>query len=96
MPDTHKQESVLLQELRYIRAELQQLNKHRLLVVNNSLKRALFFAMLKGIATGFGTVLGATLIVSWFVYLLSHIEFIPIIGDWVRIILEEVQGGKPG
>ena len=87
-------EQALLAELRQIRAELEQLNRHRLLVANNSYKKALLFSIMKGVATGFGTVLGATLIVSWFLYLLSQMEFIPVIGDWVRLILHEVQAGK--
>lgn len=89
-------EKEFLIELRQIRKILAQLNRHPFLVAHHSLKKAFFLSVMKGIATGFGTVLGATLVVSWFLYLLSHIEVIPIVGDWVRLIIQEVQVGHPG
>ncbi|MBF0583322.1 MAG: hypothetical protein HQL80_03695 [Magnetococcales bacterium] len=97
MPDPNEPlDNAALVGLRRIRQLLEALNHHPLLVAHQSLRQTLFFAILKGLATGFGTVLGATLLVSWFLYLLSHVEFVPIIGDWVRMIIQQVQVGKPG
>ena len=46
---------------------------------------------LKGAAFGLGSVVGATVVVSLLVYLISQIELLPIIGEWVRAVLDVVK-----
>ena len=45
---------------------------------------------MKGAAFGLGSVIGATVFVSLIIYLLSQVAFLPIIGEWIKIILEEI------
>ena len=45
----------------------------------------------RGLAMGLGTVAGATLLVSVAAYLLSQVDWIPILGDWAARIAEEIQ-----
>jgi len=52
------------------------------MVVNN---------FLGGLAWGFGTVLGATLIVALVIFILSKLGTVPIIGDFVSDILQSLQ-----
>ena len=59
--------------------------------VHRSRKKMLLDNFAGGIAWGFGTVIGGTLVILLIGYLLSKVELIPIIGDWVRAITEEVQ-----
>lgn len=59
---------------------------NRLLAKSASLK----YAFLRGLATGFGGILGATLVVGVFVWGLSRLEFIPIIGTFVSQITDFV------
>ena len=40
---------------------------------------------------GLGTVVGATLLLSVLIWTLSQIEFIPIIGEWARQVIDIVQ-----
>ena len=40
---------------------------------------------------GFGTVVGATILVSIAAYLLAQIDCVPIIGDWASHIATEIQ-----
>lgn len=84
-------EEEILTELRRVRIDLHNLRRAKLIRVYDSLPRFLFYNLLRGIAIGFGTVVGATILVSVFVYLLSGIEFIPLIGDWVGDIVQQVQ-----
>jgi hypothetical protein len=49
---------------------------------------------LGGLAWGFGTVLGATVVVGLVVLLLSKLNGIPIIGDFFSSILQSIQGTK--
>lgn len=81
----------LLDEMRRMRSDLHRIERSRLLRVYDSMPRFLLYNVLRGIAIGFGTVVGATLVVSLFIYLLSGIELIPLIGDWVGDIVRQVQ-----
>ena len=81
----------LEEEIAALRAELQVLNAHRYLHIQNSRWRMMGHAFLRGLATGLGTVVGATVLVSIMVYALSQIDFIPIVGDWATRIADEIQ-----
>ncbi|MEM7292220.1 MAG: DUF5665 domain-containing protein [Pseudomonadota bacterium] len=81
----------LLNEARAIRLELEKLRVHRLLQTYDSTPRLLWLMFLKGVAFGLGSFVGATIVVSIVIYLLGQIEFIPIIGEWVRAILDTVK-----
>nr|WP_242509616.1 DUF5665 domain-containing protein [Rhodovulum imhoffii] len=72
------------------------MNQHRFIRVHNSIWRLMGVQVLRGLAMGFGTVAGGTIIVSAIAYSLSQIDFIPIIGDWASEIAREIQSGiKP-
>ncbi len=45
----------------------------------------------RGIAGGFGIFIGATLVASLFVYMLTQWEAVPVIGEFVKRILEYIQ-----
>jgi hypothetical protein len=55
----------------------------------------LWFQFSKGLAFGLGSVIGATIVVSLVVSFLSQTEFIPIIGEWAKEIMIEVQQDVP-
>ncbi|GGE53489.1 DUF5665 domain-containing protein [Actibacterium pelagium] len=92
MPDQPDENPDLTQDLRALQEEVQLLNQHRYLRIMNSTPRMLWFSFLRGLATGLGTVVGATFLVSVMLYFLSQIELIPIIGDWAKQIAAEIQG----
>jgi hypothetical protein len=45
----------------------------------------------RGIAGGFGIFLGATLVAGVFVYILTQWEAVPVIGEFVKRVLEYIQ-----
>lgn len=77
--------------------ELETLNKHRFVRVHNSLWRLILFQFTRGLAFGLGSVLGASILVSLLVWWLSQFEFIPIIGDYAKQVIEwiEIPGAGP-
>lgn len=85
----------LHEQCKQINEQLEMLNHHNLVVTYNSIPRFIWFSLLKGMAVGLGSVLGATVVLSALVFLLSQIEVIPIIGEWVSSILEVVKGETP-
>lgn len=77
-------------ELKALQAELHQLNAHRFVRIHNSIWRLISFQFIRGLAFGLGSVIGATILVSALVYSLSSINFIPIIGEWAKEIVEMI------
>lgn len=69
-------------------AELETLNSHRFIRVHNSLWRLVLFQFTRGLAFGLGSVLGASILVSLLVWWLSQFEFIPIVGDFTKQLIE--------
>ncbi len=89
--DSNDQLNKILLSLKKIERALEHVNSHKLMEIYNSIPKLLFYQFMKGIVFGLGSVLGATIVVSILVYLLSQIEFVPIIGEWVKHISEEIQ-----
>lgn len=58
-----------------------------------STAKVLLNNFLGGLAWGFGTVLGATVVVALVLFMLSKLDTVPIIGDFINNILEEIQQG---
>ena len=94
MPETQNHETGLMQELVALRAEIRRLNQNRYVRLYNSPMRLLGFQFARGLAFGLGSVLGATVLVSIAVYILSGIDFLPIIGDWASEIARQIQEPK--
>jgi hypothetical protein len=80
-----------MNELEEIRKALNTLNEHKFVRLYNSTYKLLWFQFLKGLAFGLGSVLGATIVVSLLVSTLAQIEFVPIIGEWAKEIMVEIQ-----
>lgn len=70
--------------------EVEILNQHRFVRMHNSFFRMIGFQFLRGLALGLGTVVGATALVSIVAYWLSQFEFVPIIGEWVKQIADQI------
>lgn len=51
----------------------------------------MWYALLKGLMLGFGSVLGGTVLVAVALFLLSKIEFIPILGEFIQKIITQIQ-----
>ena len=92
----------LKHEIAALHKELERLNNHRFIRVQNSVPRLIGFQFLRGLALGLGTVVGASVLVSIVGYFLAQIDFLPIIGDWAASIAEQIgeeiredQGAEP-
>jgi len=79
--------TLLVAEMAELKAELKRLNKHRFIAIHNSIPRLVAFQFVRGLAFGLGTVVGATILVSIVGYLLSSVDFIPIIGEWAAEVI---------
>ena len=78
-------------EIKKLSETIKSLNNNNLFKIYNSTKKILFISFLKGLASGLGWIIGATILVSLLTYILSQIEFIPILGDIVSQLIEEIE-----
>ncbi len=85
----------LHKDLVLLRQEVARLNAHRFVRIHNSVIMLLLFQLLRGMAFGLGTLLGATLLVSIIVYSLSSIDFIPVIGEWASEVVDIITNRPP-
>lgn len=76
--------------LEKLTAEVEKLNQHRFIRIQNSVWRMMLFQLARGLAFGLGSVLGATIVVSILAWFISQIEFIPLIGNWASEILKQI------
>lgn len=89
-PDT-----TLVKEVQALRAEVTRLNEQRYFRVESSLPQVAFWNLVRGLAWGLGSVIGATLLISFLVQALGSIDFIPVLGEWGQRLIEEIQQGNP-
>ena len=52
-------------------------------------------SFVRGILTGLGSVIGATLVVGLIAFLLRNINIVPIVGDWLSDIFTHVLNNLP-
>ena len=79
-------------EIKKLSEAIKSLNNNNIFKIYNSIKKILFISFLKGLASGLGWIIGATILVSLLTYILSQIEFIPILGDIVSQLIKEIEG----
>ena len=92
MSDTPRNETEALDRLSNA---IETLNDQRIIRIQNSTWSILGYQFIRGLAFGLGSVIGATILVSVLVLMLSQIEFIPIIGEWATRIMQEINGARP-
>ena len=78
-------------EIKKLSEAIKSLNNNNIFKIYNSTKKILFISFLKGLASGLGWIIGATILVSILTFALSQIQFIPILGEWVSKLITEIQ-----
>lgn len=81
----------LVEEVRAVRDEMRRLNEKRFFRIESSLWRVASWSLVRGLAFGLGSVLGATILLSVLVTMLASIDFIPVLGDLAQRLIEEIQ-----
>tara|TARA_A100001011_G_scaffold340844_1_gene373289 strand:- start:1987 stop:2274 length:288 start_codon:yes stop_codon:yes gene_type:complete len=78
-------------EVKELKDAIKNFNNHNFFKIYNSIRTILYVSFLKGLVSGLGWILGATILVSLLTYTLSQIEFIPILGDLVSQLISEIE-----
>ena len=78
-------------EIDKLEKTIKDLSKHNFFTIHSSYFKIILISLIRGLASGLGWVLGATILVSFLTYTLSQIEFIPILGELVSQLIKEIQ-----
>ena len=89
-PTKTSTEIQLTKEVKSLTKEVKKLKDLEFVRILKHPWKFLWLAFLKGLMVGFGSVLGATVLVAVFIYIISKVSFVPVIGDFVEDIIEEI------
>lgn len=81
-------------EITALTKELQKLNTHRFITIQNSMWRMVGYQFLRGLAFGLGTLMGASVLVSIIAWWASQFSFIPVIGEWMNLLVLEMNSAR--
>lgn len=81
----------LTKQVKELTKEIGKLKSMEFIQVFKHPWKFLWFSFLKGLMVGFGSVLGASVLVGLFIFLLGQISFVPYLGDFVEDIISQVQ-----
>ncbi|GLQ35734.1 hypothetical protein GCM10007939_20170 [Amylibacter marinus] len=84
----------MTREIRALRSEVIALNSHKFVRAHDSWLGLILFQLVRGLAFGLGSVIGATLLIALLVSFLQQIDFIPVIGNWATEVLEIIQAPR--
>ncbi len=83
-------EKELTKDLADLTKQIRRLKDLEFVQVLKKPRRMLWLSFLKGVAVGFGSVIGASLVVGVFIFVLSKLSLVPVIGDAVTSVLQEI------
>ncbi len=89
-------EEDLEREIKELREAIQALNDQKFMRMHSTWWRFMLTNIFRGLFVGLGSVIGATVLLYFFIQFLSNIDFIPIVGEWAREIVDIINGnGTP-
>jgi len=85
-PELEKLNGELVRELRLLNRQLERFNRKR---------RYVLLSLTGGMARGFGAALGATLIFAVALALLTRLDSVPVVGEYVTNVIQFVKQNSP-
>jgi len=80
----------LIKEMNNLSKEVGNLKRLEFVKILKHPWKFLWLSFLKGLMVGFGSVLGASVLVAIFVYIIAQISLVPILGDFVDDLFSEI------
>lgn len=83
-------DKALINEMKSLSKEVRKLKNLEFVKILKHPWKFMWFSFLKGLMVGFGSVLGASVLVAIFIYIIAQISFVPILGDFVDDLFQEL------
>ena len=93
--EENQQLTGLTSEVRKLRELLENLRLQQYIRALLNTRRIAWMSFLSGILSGLGAVIGATVVLTLLVYILSRLEVLPHIGKFIAEIVKIVKQQKP-
>ena len=90
-----KDMKILSKEVKSLTKEVRKLKDLEYLKVFKHPWKFMGFSLLKGMMVGLGSVLGASVLVAVGIYILAQISFVPIVGDFVQEVMNQIEIALP-
>ena len=74
--------------------ELRKVNAHHFMRAHETWLGMIGCNLVRGLAFGLGSVIGATVLVYLLISFLSSIDFVPIIGEYAKEIIDLIQASE--
>lgn len=91
----HDHSVALAKEVKNLAVEIGRLKKMDFMQVFNHPVKFLWYSFLKGLMVGLGSVIGASALVAVVIYLLAQVRLVPILGDLVQGVINQIQNEQP-
>lgn len=95
MPDASELDDALVDEVQALRREVRRLNEQRYFRIESSFWQVALWSLVRGLAFGLGSVLGASILLSLVISVLASVDFIPVLGSWAERLIDEIQRSPP-
>jgi hypothetical protein len=95
MQDARDIDDELVDEVRALRREVRRLNEQRYFRIESSFWQVALWSLVRGLAFGLGSVLGASILLSLVISFLASVDFIPVLGYWAQQLIDEIQRSPP-
>ena len=79
------------EDIQRLEKAITNLRKLNYFKIYESTWKLILLSLIRGLASGLGWIIGASILVSLLTYLLSQIEFIPIFGELISLIIKEIE-----
>lgn len=70
---------------------IEEISRLSEVIIRLDKRHTLLYSFFRGIVTGLGTVVGATIVVALLAYLFRHVQLIPLIGNWLSEIIKQIE-----
>jgi len=85
----------LIKEVKSLSKEVRKLKGLEFVKVLKHPWKLMGLSLLKGMMVGLGSVLGASVLVALFIYIIAQISFVPILGDLVEEVMGQISLAQP-
>ena len=89
-----KEEKTLVESITTLTELIRQIRSEKYLQMVDNRKKFLFYNFIAGLARGVGWALGATVVLGFVVWILSHLINVPLLGDWIGSIIDYIQEAR--